>query len=70
MLTTFFVLHQVIYLPTHYLSKREGKDYDAYAKARNQAKWEIRKAKREYEKKIAMDSKNNPKSFLSMQIQN
>ena len=47
-----------------YLSTREGKDYDAYAKARNQAKWEIRKAKREYEKKIATDSKNNPKAFF------
>lgn len=47
-----------------YLATSEGKDYDAYAKARNQAKWEIRKAKREYEKKIAMDSKNNPKAFF------
>ena len=37
-----------------YLATRESRDYDAYAKARNQAKWEIRKAKRKYEKNIAM----------------
>ncbi len=36
----------------HYLATREGKDHNSNAKARNEAKWEIRKAKREYEKTL------------------
>ncbi len=36
---------------------------ERYAKLRNQTKWEVRKAVRTYEKKIAEDSKNNPKAF-------
>ena len=34
-----------------------------YAKMRNQVKWEGRKAKRDYERTIAANVKNNPKSF-------
>ncbi len=34
-----------------------------YARIRNQVKWEVRKAVKQYEKKIAEESKNNPKAF-------
>ena len=33
-----------------YLKTKNGKEYAEYARARNQARWEIRKAKREYTK--------------------
>lgn len=46
-----------------YLETKEGKDYREYAKARNQARWASRRAKIEFEKKIAQESKTNPKSF-------
>jgi hypothetical protein len=36
-----------------YLETRDGKDYQAFAKSRNQAKWEVRKAKRNFEKTVA-----------------
>ena len=49
---------------SRYLKTAEGKDYVIYARARNQAKWEIRKAKRDYEKKLARESKSNPKAFF------
>ena len=38
-------------------------DYQNYIKARNEAKRQIKKAVREHEKKIACESKTNPKSF-------
>ena len=47
-----------------YLKTTDGKDYVTYARARNQAKWEIRRAKRDYEKKLARESKSNPKAFF------
>ncbi|RUS84500.1 hypothetical protein EGW08_007739 [Elysia chlorotica] len=47
-----------------YMETREGKDYAEYAKARNQAKWECRKAIRDLERKIAQDSRHNPKAFF------
>ena len=47
-----------------YLLTKEGKDYQQYAKLRNQAKWETRKAKREFEKKVAKQTKHNPKAFF------
>ncbi len=34
-----------------------------YARLRNQTKWEVRKAVRAYEKKVADESKANPKAF-------
>ena len=34
-----------------------------YSQKCNQVKWECRKAKREYERKIAMNAKTNPKAF-------
>ncbi len=46
-----------------YLNSEEGGDYAQYAKARNQARWECRKMKRDFEKKIAAESKSNPKAF-------
>ena len=42
---------------------RDGNDYRIYTKARNQAKWECRKAEREFEKKLAKECKDNPKAF-------
>ena len=44
-------------------STRSGRDYKEYTKARNQAKWECRKAQRDFEKKLAKESKKNPKAF-------
>jgi len=46
-----------------YLETKEGKEYIEYARARNQARWACRKMKKEFEKKIAQDSKTNPKTF-------
>ena len=46
-----------------YVETKDGRDYVEYCKARNQAKWETRKAIREFEKKIAMEAKKNPKAF-------
>ena len=45
-----------------YLNTKEGKDYTVYTKARNQAKWETRKAHQSFEKKIANEAKLNPKA--------
>ena len=39
-----------------YLDTKEGNDYTAYTKARNQAEWETRKAHQSFEKKIAVKS--------------
>ena len=45
-----------------YLDTKEGKDYTAYSKARNQAKWETRKTHQSFEKKIN-EAKLNPRAF-------
>eukprot|EP00745_Piridium_sociabile_P035972 TRINITY_DN63634_c0_g1_i2.p1 TRINITY_DN63634_c0_g1~~TRINITY_DN63634_c0_g1_i2.p1 ORF type:complete len:797 (-),score=144.14 TRINITY_DN63634_c0_g1_i2:185-2575(-) len=47
-----------------YMNSKDGRDYRAYARARNQAKWVCRKAVRDYERTIALESKNNPRSFF------
>ena len=41
----------------------DGKDYLLYAKARNQAKWECRRAEKEFEQIIASEAKINPKAL-------
>ena len=46
-----------------YLETKSGEAYLQYTRARNQARWETRKAQREFEKKIAKESKKNPKKF-------
>ena len=46
-----------------YLETKEGADYLEYARARNQARWACRKMKKEFEQKIAHESKSNPKAF-------
>jgi len=46
-----------------YTQTKDGKDYESFAKARNQARWETRKAKRDFEQKIASECKGNPKAF-------
>ena len=48
-----------------WLQTREAKDYSEYAKLRNQVKSQCRKSDRDYEMKIAKDSKKNPKIFYS-----
>jgi len=48
-----------------YMGTREGKDFDLYARARNQAKWACRCAVRDHESNIARYSKSNPKAFYS-----
>jgi hypothetical protein len=48
-----------------YLQTREGVDYLQYARARNQARWECRKAEKDFERKIAMEAKQNPKAFFN-----
>ena len=49
-----------------YMSTHEGSDYHEYAKARNQARNETRKALRDYEKDIAKSIKTNPIFFGDM----
>ena len=46
-----------------YLETREGKDYLEYVKSRNEAKKEIRRAVRNYEKEISRKAKKDPKAF-------
>ena len=46
-----------------YTNTRQYRDYEAYCKARNEVTKEVRKAKRSYEKKLAEEIKDNPKSF-------
>lgn len=48
---------------TKYRQSKEGKDYMEYARARNAAKREARKALKEYEREIAKQAKHNPKKF-------
>jgi len=42
---------------------RDGQDYQEYARARNAAKAETRRAMRDYEKEVAKQAKKNPKDF-------
>ena len=44
-------------------NSRDNTDYLLYSRARNQAKWECRKAEKDFEKKIAREAKTNPKAF-------
>ena len=46
-----------------YQETKEGADHVQYARARNQARWACRSAKKSFEKKIANESKSNPKAF-------
>ena len=48
-----------------YARTGEGDTYKAYAKARNKVKTLMRKAKRNFERDIAKNSKNKPKAFWS-----
>ena len=50
---------------TQFLNSREGKDYKEYAKARNQAKWESKKAVRGFEKELAKLAEKKPKHFIN-----
>ena len=50
---------------TLYKATRDASDYTKYTKARNQAKWECRKAIRNHEKSIAQASKESPKAFFN-----
>ncbi len=46
-----------------FLETKTGEKYLEFAKARNQARWATRKAKKAFEKQVARDAKSNPKSF-------
>jgi len=46
-----------------FLGSKSGQDYLNYKQERNECKKAIKRAKREYEKKIAKDCKSNPKIF-------
>ena len=49
---------------TKYRQSLEDTDHKAYTRARNQARWECRKAQTLYEKKLAKEAKSNPKAFF------
>ncbi len=46
-----------------YLRTKDGHDYQMFARARNQAKWECQKARRAFEMNVAKQAKKNPKAF-------
>ncbi len=46
-----------------YRETKEGQDHQLYVRARNQAKWAVRQAKKAYEKSITKEVKKNPKVF-------
>ena len=48
----------------HYKKYPSVSNYNIYAKYRNQVKWETRKAKKQKEQKVALDSKKNPKALF------
>ena len=48
-----------------YRNTMDVKDHDKYAKARNQARWEYRKAKEIFERTLAKEAKRNPKAIFS-----
>jgi hypothetical protein len=47
------------------MNTRDGKDYQLYARARNQAKSACRRALKDHEKDIAKSAKKNPKAFYA-----
>ena len=47
-------------------STQDGVDYLAYARIRNQALWECKKANNEFERSLAKEAKRNPKAVLAM----
>jgi hypothetical protein len=47
-----------------YLQTRNEDDYKLYARARNQSRWESRRAKKDFERNIAREAKANPKAFF------
>ena len=46
-----------------YLKSLSNDDYTTYSRARNQARWECRKAKKQFERCISTEAKKNPKAF-------
>ena len=48
-----------------YRSTQDGAEYLAYARIRNQARWECRKAKKEFERSLAKEAKSNTKAVFS-----
>lgn len=46
-----------------WMQTKDGHDYQEYAKARNAAKTETRRAVRDFEKEVAKQAKKNPKAF-------
>ena len=46
-----------------YINSKNGQDHRIYAKARNQVRWESRKAMKFFERNIAKEARDNPKSF-------
>ena len=46
-----------------YMGTREGQDYTAFCRARNQAKWATRQALRQFESNIAREARRDPSSF-------
>ena len=46
-----------------FCSTRDGKDYNAYTKTRDEVNKAIKRAKRNLEKRLAKDAKSNPKPF-------
>ena len=45
------------------METKEGEKYSEYCKLRNKAKSLIRKAKKDYEKAVSINAKENPKKF-------
>ena len=48
-----------------YRNTQDGVDYQAYSRIRNQARWECRKAKKQFERSLAKEAKRNPKAVFS-----
>jgi hypothetical protein len=52
-----------LYKPDRFLATRDGQDYILYQESRKEARRETRRAVREYEHRIALDARRNPKRF-------
>ena len=49
-----------------YRSTHDGVDYLACARIRNQARWECRKANKQFESSLAKEAKRNPQGSVQL----
>ena len=64
--TALIIIKKKLKSYKRYLETKEGQDYIIYTRARNQAKWECRKAARDLEKKNCIRVKEKPYGLFQL----